>query len=146
MVEKKESSEMPKKFRGRLSLENGIKASYCIDTQGAQVTPVSLEFKIVDDAPDGTNLNEYTSTLYFNAQGQIVDRAPMNTETSAVRLKELYASSLQADFTNEDADELDAAAMELIKGFFETGEEGIARQSQYQGERGRVMNMVNNSI
>ena len=146
MVEKATSNEMPKKFHGRLILENGITASYCIDTQGAQATPVSLEFKIVGNAPDDTNLNEYTSTLYFNTQGQIVDRAPMNTQTSAIKLKELYAPSLQADFTDENADELDAAAMKLINGFFETGEEGIARESQYQGERGRIMSMVNNSI
>lgn len=123
---------------GTLRLADGSSARFKIDTQGPSNTPVSLTFTAFNS--DGTVKNSHAtdSTLYFNAQGDIVDRAPLNTHTSAAKLKAMYAPAL-LECLGDNADEIP-----WISGFFKSGDDGINRV--VSGTSGKMRRVVNDAL
>lgn len=113
-----------KNSRGAFSLENGQKVQYIISTEGTIMQPVSLTLQLLD--ANGTHIgnNETDSTLYFNAEGMIVDRAPANTHTNANKLQAMYASALFEFIDGENSDEYN-----LIRGFFNQADAGVQRET-----------------
>jgi hypothetical protein len=84
------------------------------------------------------------TTLYFDREGQIVDRAPFNPQTSARACQEKYAGSIE-NYLNGilPKDVVQKTSIELTKnsisGFF-NGEDGISRDTEYTvGEVTKVL-------
>lgn len=113
-----------KNSRGTFSLKNGQKVQYIINTEGTVTQPVSLTLQLLD--ANGTHIgnNETDSTLYFNTEGMIVDRAPADTHTNAKKLQAMYASTLLEFIDGENGEEYN-----LSRGFFKQADAGVQRET-----------------
>jgi hypothetical protein len=125
-------SESPSKYpfnnsSGDFTLPDGLKVHYKISTQGTEAQPVSLTFTPKEGDESKINQNKFCSTLYFDINGDIVDRAPMNTDTNVEALKELYAESLKAHLLDGGDDVDKQIVNEILRGFFAIAGNGVKR-------------------
>lgn len=137
MAEK--SKERPfESSHGKLDLDGGGFVRYVIKRNSEMMKPISLTFTAYNQDGTPTNSLETDSTLYFDAIGNVVDRAPINTHTNAAKLKIMYSSKL-SEHLNKFGDDT-AQERALIAGFLLEGENGINRKTALV--RGNVERML----
>lgn len=119
---------------GEFALPDGSNIKYEIVTDG-MTAPVTLTFTV---HKDGKPLNSLKtdSTLYFDKEGHIIGRVPLNTHTSAKKLKELYGDCLHKVLGEKER--------KLVAGFFLPGEFGIHRERN--AIHGRIKAIVDERI
>jgi hypothetical protein len=111
-----------------VSLKDGTKFRYRISKTHESEKPIALTFtKLSADGKEVGNLTT-DSTLYFDRQGNIVDRAPMNIATSALKLKAMYQTALAEHF--REFQEISVGEEALVRGFLLPGNEGIGREQK----------------
>jgi hypothetical protein len=121
---------IPLRDNGRLNVDRGVHARYKVEKTGLSATPVSLTIQCYskgkDDAETPINDLSCDSTLYFDREGKIVDRAPMRPWTTARKMQDRYADKLLSRMRGVvDRPEM-KYVIKGIEGFFQ-GEEGIKR-------------------
>ena len=136
MVEKKTAKPF-KSSSGELRFDDSSKALYQIKVTGMIQQPISLTFKAYNKDGSPTNLSTTDSTLYFNTDGFIVERAPNDSGTSALKLKKMYRLKL---ISHMDCFGDSEEVRNLIRGFLMPSETGIQRETVlFQGKVRRIL-------
>jgi len=114
------------KDHGKLHVARGVQARYSVSETGITSTPMSLTIECFDGSGTPINDSAYSSTLYFDRDGKVVDRAPMRTWTTTRQMQERYAGKLNSRMRGVVGKPEMTAILRGIDGFFK-GEDGIKR-------------------
>ncbi len=112
-------------FSNQVRVRDKALLKYSVKYTGITDTPVAMTLRYIPVE----NGEEWESTLYFDAQGRIVDRAPMVPGISARGLQDGYAQIVYQDLgrhCEKDGTPVREQVYPLVSGFFQ-GESGIAR-------------------
>lgn len=131
--------------KGRVYIGEGIHARYQVEETGISATPMSLTIKCHTRDQEGNErpLNDlsYDSTLYFDREGKVVDRAPMRAWTTTRKMQDRYADKLLSRMNGVVNRPEMSSIIEGISGFFE-GEEGIKRRIEFKGKKSVVQSWL----